>query len=65
MGVLTYTLVFGKKWIMGSSHKYGKRYQSNMEDSYGSVTSDGKYFIFHRVKLGETFEEGYANIFLG
>jgi hypothetical protein len=34
-----------------------------MEDNYGSVTSDGKYFIFHRVKLGDTFDESYANIF--
>lgn len=41
----------------------GKDINSDMEDSYASVTSDGKYLIFHRVKLGNTFEESSANIF--
>jgi hypothetical protein len=47
----------------GAALNMGKDINSDMEDSYGSVTSDGKYFIFHRVKLGDTFDESYANIF--
>lgn len=46
-----------------SAINMGENINSNMEDSYASVTSDGKYLIFHRVKLGSTFEESYANIF--
>jgi len=33
------------------------------DDTYGSVTADGKYFFFNRVKLGASFEESTANIF--
>ena len=47
----------------GAAINMGKDINSDMEDSYGSVTSDGKYLIFHRIKLGSTFEESYANIF--
>jgi len=47
----------------GAALNMGKDINSDMEDSYGSVTSDGKYFIFHRVKLGDTFDESYADIF--
>jgi len=47
----------------GAAINMGKDINSDMEDSYGSVTSDGKYLIFHRVKLGDTFDESYADIF--
>jgi len=52
-----------KDGAWSSALNMGKDINSDMEDSYGSVTSDGKYLIFHRVKLGETFDESYANIF--
>lgn len=52
-----------KDGAWSSAINMGKNINSDMEDSYASVTSDGKYLIFHRVKLGSTFEESYANIF--
>ncbi|WP_147374158.1 hypothetical protein [Flagellimonas lutimaris] len=47
----------------GAAINMGEDINSDMEDSYASVTSDGKYLIFHRVKLGDTFDESYADIF--
>ncbi len=47
----------------GTAINMGKEINSDMVDAFGSVTSDGKYFFFHRVKLGEKFTESYANIF--
>jgi len=45
----------------GSAINMGPDINSKRDDAYGSVTSDGKYFFFHRVDLAEG--EGYANIF--
>lgn len=47
----------------GTAINMGKEINSDMEDAFGSITSDGKYFFFHRVKLGKSFEDSYANIF--
>lgn len=47
----------------GKAINMGAEINSEMEDSYGSVTADGKFFVFHRVNLGETYDESYANIF--
>lgn len=47
----------------GNAINMGEEINSDMEDAFGSVTPDGKYFFFHRVKLGESFEDSYANIF--
>lgn len=47
----------------GTAINMGKEINSDMADAFGSITPDGKYFFFHRVKLGEEFEESYANIF--
>ena len=52
-----------KDGTWSSAINMGENINSDVEDSYASVTSDGKYLIFHRVNLGSTFEESYANIF--
>jgi hypothetical protein len=36
---------------------------SEVDDTYGSVSSDGKYFFFNRIYLAESFEDSEANIF--
>lgn len=41
----------------------GEKINSPVDDIYGSVTSNGKYFIFNRVRLGKSFEKSSANIF--
>ena len=41
----------------------GNEINTEIDDTYGSVTSDGKYFFFNRIELGESFEESNANIF--
>lgn len=41
----------------------GDKINTQDDDTYGSVTSDGKYFFFNRVQLGESFEESYADIY--
>lgn len=47
----------------GPAINLGEEINSDKEDAYGSISPDGKYFIFHRITLGETFEESYAEIF--
>jgi hypothetical protein len=47
----------------GEAINMGAEINSDMEDAFGSVTPDGKYFLFHRVKMGETFEDWDANIY--
>jgi len=47
----------------GPSINMGNKINTDIDDFYGSVTSDGRYFYFSRVKLGESFEESHANIF--
>ncbi|NHF60104.1 hypothetical protein FK220_012170 [Flavobacteriaceae bacterium TP-CH-4] len=47
----------------GPAINMGKEINTEIDDTYGSVTSDGKYFFFNRVDLGESFEESEANIF--
>ena len=45
----------------GPAINMGEDINTEREDAYGSVTSDGKYFFFHTIDLGEG--EGIANIF--
>jgi hypothetical protein len=45
----------------GPAINMGEDINTERDDAYGSVTSDGKYFFFHTVDLGEG--EGIANIF--
>lgn len=48
----------------GPAINMGEDINTEYEDAYGSVTSDGKYFFFHTVHLnGESFAESHANIF--
>lgn len=47
----------------GPAINLGGDINSEKEDIYGSVTSDGKYFIFHRIDLGETYDESSANVY--
>lgn len=44
----------------GPAINMGKKINTKIDDAFGSITSDGNYFIFHRVELGE---ESYAKIF--
>jgi hypothetical protein len=45
----------------GPAINMGEDINTEREDAYGSVTSDGKYLFFHTIDLEE--EEGVANIF--
>lgn len=47
----------------GPAINLGNDINSDKEDIFGSVTSDGKYFIFHRIDLGETYDESSANVY--
>ena len=47
----------------GPAVNMGKDINTELDDAYGSVTSDGKYLFFHTVKVGETASEWQANIF--
>lgn len=47
----------------GAAINMGEEINTALEDSYGSVTMDGKYFFFHRVALGASVEESKANIY--
>lgn len=47
----------------GPAINMGEDINSEFEDIYGSVTSDGKYFIFHRIDLGATYDESSANVY--
>jgi len=47
----------------GSAINMGNKINTDSDDFYGSVTSDGRYFYFSRAKLGESIEESVANIF--
>jgi hypothetical protein len=41
----------------------GENINTAHDDIFGSVTSDGKYFIFSRINLTERPENSTANIF--
>lgn len=47
----------------GSAINMGDKINTDSDDFYGIVISDGRYFYFSRVKLGKSFEESHANIF--
>ncbi len=47
----------------GPAINMGKEINTEVDDTYGSVTSDGKFFFFNRISLGESMEESEANIF--
>jgi len=47
----------------GPAINMGDKINTEIDDTYGSITSDGKYFFFNRIKLGESFEESEADIY--
>jgi len=47
----------------GAAINMGENINTEFEDSYGSVTSDGKYFIFQTINFGESIAESTANIY--
>lgn len=47
----------------GAALNMGKEINTAIDDTYGSITSDGKYFFFNRIHLGETFEDCEADIY--
>ena len=47
----------------GPAINLGEQINSEIDDTYGSITSDGKYFFFNRVEIGERYEESQADIF--
>lgn len=47
----------------GPAINMGGEINTELDDTYGSITSDGKYFFFYRIYLRGTFEESEANIY--
>jgi len=47
----------------GPAINMGEDINTEYEDAYGSVTPDGKFFVFHTVHLGEDFADSFADIF--
>lgn len=47
----------------GLAINMGAEINSEVDDAYGSLTPDGKLFIYHRVYLGETFADCHADIY--
>ena len=47
----------------GSAINMGESINSAHDDIFGSVTSDGKYFIFNRINLGEEADDSTADIY--
>ena len=54
-GSLIFLLVLNKKMALGGAAiNLGDKINSEFADAYGSVSSDGKYFFFHRSYGGDT-----------
>ncbi len=47
----------------GPAINMGAEINSEVDDAYGSITPDGKFFMYHRVYLGETFADCHADIY--
>lgn len=47
----------------GPAINMGEEINTEYEDAYGSVTSDGQFFFFHTVNLSEDRSNDFANIF--
>ena len=47
----------------GPAINMGKAINTEVDDIYGSITSNGKFFFFNSVFLGDSFEESNANIY--
>lgn len=47
----------------GPAINMGENINTAHDDIFGSVTSDGKYFIFSRINLGEEADDSTADIY--
>ena len=66
MATLICILVFRQEdgsW--GTAINMGKEINSNMDDAFGSVTQDGKYFFFHQSQVGRKIWRKLCQYILG